>query len=263
MTRHKGFTLIELLVVISIIALLIGILLPALSAAREAARKSQCLGNQRSFAQGTYTHAADHKNQIVRGAYGDAGITIYDMHEYFGADDAGVPSPGDYAGGYTSDAAFAAWVDTVDLFKCPSAQVNNVIHYSINTADFKRARANIGNPSFNLVEQQSYDTRGYTDLDTVGELTQTMLFGEPSTRNVLEANNPGQLVRNMNVWSYNDLPFRWDTGVANPGSRLMDTTDERHAFAMSASFFDGHAEFLGMAPENFPRGLLDSWNFND
>jgi prepilin-type N-terminal cleavage/methylation domain-containing protein/prepilin-type processing-associated H-X9-DG protein len=44
-TRHSGFTLIELLVVIAIIAVLIALLLPAVQAAREAARRIQCVNN--------------------------------------------------------------------------------------------------------------------------------------------------------------------------------------------------------------------------
>ena len=45
MYRKRGFTLIELLVVIAIIAVLIALLLPAVQAAREAARRMQCVNN--------------------------------------------------------------------------------------------------------------------------------------------------------------------------------------------------------------------------
>ncbi|KAA1259972.1 putative major pilin subunit [Rubripirellula obstinata] len=53
----SGFTLIELLVVISIIALLAALALPALTKAREAARRTQCSSNLRQFGIGMYTFA--------------------------------------------------------------------------------------------------------------------------------------------------------------------------------------------------------------
>jgi len=60
MEKKSGFTLIELLVVIAIIAVLAGLLLPALSTARERARRTTCMTNLKQFSVAYEMYAEDH-----------------------------------------------------------------------------------------------------------------------------------------------------------------------------------------------------------
>ena len=65
-----SFTLIELLVVIAIIAILAAMLLPALSAARESARKAQCASQYKQIGTAIGMYNADYSDYLPGPSYG-------------------------------------------------------------------------------------------------------------------------------------------------------------------------------------------------
>lgn len=92
-SRWSGFTLVELLVVIAIIGILVGLLLPAVQAARESARRTQCADNMKQLVLSVH-HFHDQRGgklppanfkQIVNPQNGDAaqGSAFYALLPFY------------------------------------------------------------------------------------------------------------------------------------------------------------------------------------
>ena len=86
--RRTAFTIIELLVVVAIIALLVGILLPAISTAREEAKRMRSVTNLRNLGVAHAAYAAAFADRQVTfvvddiSSYGDSSFRAFTEYGY-------------------------------------------------------------------------------------------------------------------------------------------------------------------------------------
>ena len=111
---HSAFTLIELLVVIAIIAILAAILFPVFAKAREKARQTACLSNEKQIGLALMQYVQDYDSAMPDGNVlaGPSGNALGDPDN---------PRP---AGGYAIGRGYAGqihpYAKNTPLFRCPS-----------------------------------------------------------------------------------------------------------------------------------------------
>jgi len=109
---RRGFTLIELLVVIAIIAILAAILFPVFAKAREKARQTSCMSNEKQIGLGVQMYMSDYDWMIPS--------------SYF------PPCGGPAAVGNPWNKRVDPYIRNTQLWSCPSAPVRGSRNYSLN-----------------------------------------------------------------------------------------------------------------------------------
>ncbi len=132
--RLRGFTLVELLVVIAIIGILIALLLPAVQAAREAARRSQCTNNLKQLGVALHAyHDSYNKFPCMGNPLPNAGgytsrnlsglvslLSYLEQKPLYDQIAAGDPANGIPPFGPNTEDSWAVWNVSPTVFRCPS-----------------------------------------------------------------------------------------------------------------------------------------------
>jgi prepilin-type N-terminal cleavage/methylation domain-containing protein/prepilin-type processing-associated H-X9-DG protein len=132
--NSAGFTLIELLVVIAIIAILAAILFPVFAQARESARKTSCLSNQKQLGTAALMYIQDYDEQLPNAIHSGAGVNLLGGWVYFTA----FPSNETARSYDVKQGSLYPYVKNDQVYVCPSDSQGRTAgnSYAVNSCAF-------------------------------------------------------------------------------------------------------------------------------
>lgn len=282
MKANKGFTLIELLVVIAIIAILAAILFPVFAHARDKARQTACISNERQLALACLQYSQDYDDveipYIISGGWFDVTYNAWNWvrlsepylkNEYYGGSSVfHCPSEeADFYGNWGTPIRTDQWAsDFVDYgFNFDYLQPD----YNCAPPPVADKYVGIVNNGGTLPQGIQYNIFGYpVTLDKIEAPSDTVLFAETKPETILSGggrgafypqnqvdapgNYPGFGVSNSHTcgldgWGYNDAFEGGPNGIGGPTGvpdTGTNTFDPRHSGGGNIAFCDGHAKWL-------------------
>ena len=126
----RAFTLVEMLVVVAIIGILIGLLFPALSAVRQAARKSYCSANMRQVILATLTYESS-VLAFPAGVNEDGGSVIVALLPYLKQEYLAQLAASDLVAGQTYNDLLVEMTELeLEVLVCPSSNFTDCLLYT-------------------------------------------------------------------------------------------------------------------------------------